>query len=99
MIAAFDVRFDAPLRGPVVLAASVGTAGAAQRVEAGRDRATVVVEVAEPELWWPRGLGGQRLYDARSRSPRPPAGTPGASGSASARCGWTPPRTPTARRS
>ncbi|HLU29480.1 MAG TPA: hypothetical protein VKZ65_13655, partial [Glycomyces sp.] len=65
-------------RGIVDLAVRLRKAGAADvelvcgaagheavvRVAAGETAAEVRVEVDEPELWWPRGHGGQPLYPA-----------------------------------
>jgi beta-mannosidase len=36
---------------------------AARGVAVGEGRAVATVEVDDPRLWWPRGLGGQPLYD------------------------------------
>lgn len=56
--------------GASVVAAALGRGGvgvAAGEVEvrAGERGATVRLSVRDPELWWPRGYGGQALYDLR----------------------------------
>ncbi|MFE2428873.1 glycoside hydrolase family 2 protein [Streptomyces sp. NPDC059373] len=45
------------------LVARAEVAGARAEVEFEDAEATVVLEVADPELWWPRGYGQQPLYD------------------------------------
>ncbi|MFI5910450.1 glycoside hydrolase family 2 protein [Dactylosporangium sp. NPDC051541] len=52
---------DAPLR----LTATVGGVTAAVDVPAGALEASVVVEVPDAELWWPRGYGAAKLYELR----------------------------------
>ncbi|OII27946.1 beta-mannosidase [Frigoribacterium sp. MCBA15_019] len=51
--------------GPVTVRATVGDVTQEARVEPGADSAVVQVVVDDPELWWPRGHGGQPLYDVR----------------------------------
>lgn len=48
----------APLLVHVAIAGQRGTA----RLEPGATRATIRVEVPEPQLWWPRGYGEQARY-------------------------------------
>ncbi|WP_433204559.1 glycoside hydrolase family 2 protein [Dactylosporangium sp. CS-047395] len=50
---------------PVVVRASVSGFEASVEVPAGEVSASVVVEVPDVELWWPRGYGAARLYDLR----------------------------------
>ncbi|MEU7866891.1 glycoside hydrolase family 2 protein [Dactylosporangium sp. NPDC049140] len=50
---------------PVLLRAAVGGVEAAVEVPAGATEASVVLEVPDAELWWPRGYGPARLYDLR----------------------------------
>ncbi|KPG79375.1 beta-mannosidase [Frigoribacterium sp. RIT-PI-h] len=51
--------------GPVTVRATVGDVTQEARVEPGADSTVVQVGVDDPELWWPRGHGGQPLYDVR----------------------------------
>ncbi|WP_396598968.1 glycoside hydrolase family 2 protein [Frigoribacterium sp. R86507] len=51
--------------GPVTVRATVGDVTQEARVEPGADSAVLQVVVDDPELWWPRGHGGQPLYDVR----------------------------------
>lgn len=51
--------------GPVTVRATVGDVTQEARVEPGADSTVVQVVVDAPELWWPRGHGGQPLYDVR----------------------------------
>ena len=48
---------------PVTVRATVGAVMQEARVESGADSTVVQVVVDDPELWWPRGHGGQPLYD------------------------------------
>ncbi|WP_426504075.1 glycoside hydrolase family 2 protein [Dactylosporangium sp. McL0621] len=50
---------------PVLLRAAVGGVEAAVEVPAGATEASVVLEVPDAELWWPRGYGPARLHDLR----------------------------------
>jgi len=50
--------------GAVVQIEVAGTASSAT-VVAGQDLAVVVTRVNDAALWWPRGYGGQPLYDVR----------------------------------
>ncbi|GGX51172.1 glycoside hydrolase family 2 protein [Streptomyces fructofermentans] len=49
--------------GRAGLALSARAGGAETRVEVVGTGATVLVEVPDPELWWPRGYGEQPLYE------------------------------------
>ncbi|PPB49285.1 beta-mannosidase [Arthrobacter pityocampae] len=46
-----------------VLTAPDGSEAARATVPAGQDDVVLALEVTEPELWWPVGLGAQPLYD------------------------------------
>ena len=48
---------------PVTVRATVGDVTQEARVEPGADSVVVQVVVDDPELWWPRGHGGQPLHD------------------------------------
>ncbi|NRD25610.1 glycoside hydrolase family 2 protein [Frigoribacterium sp. VKM Ac-2836] len=48
---------------PVTVRATVGEVTQEARVEPGTDSTVLQVVVDDPELWWPRGHGGQPLYD------------------------------------
>ncbi|SNT56053.1 beta-mannosidase [Asanoa hainanensis] len=67
--AAFDVRLAAPVPAATEVTVSVGGAEARATVPAGQEQVTVEVTVADPDLWWPRGLGPQPLYAAVVRVP------------------------------
>ncbi|MEU3514853.1 glycoside hydrolase family 2 protein [Streptomyces sp. NPDC006654] len=45
------------------LAARATVAGVEVTAPVEGDRAVVVIDVPQPEVWWPRGYGEQRLYD------------------------------------
>ncbi|MDA2803426.1 glycoside hydrolase family 2 protein [Nocardiopsis suaedae] len=47
---------------PLTLTARLGGREEAVHVAAGRSHAVVEAECPDPELWWPRGYGGQPLY-------------------------------------
>ncbi|MBF4599911.1 glycoside hydrolase family 2 protein [Frigoribacterium sp. VKM Ac-1396] len=49
----------------VTVRATVGDVTQEARVEPGEDSVVLQVVVDDPELWWPRGHGGQPLYDVR----------------------------------
>jgi beta-mannosidase len=51
--------------GPLTVRATVGDVTQEARVEPGADSTVLQVVVDDPELWWPRGHGGQPLYDVR----------------------------------
>lgn len=51
--------------GPVTVRATVGDVTQEARVEPGADSTVLQVVVDDPELWWPRGHGGQPLSDVR----------------------------------
>lgn len=51
--------------GSVTVRATVGDVTQEARVEPGADSTVLQVVVDDPELWWPRGHGGQPLYDVR----------------------------------
>jgi beta-mannosidase len=68
-VAAFDVTLAAPAEDAVELSAAVGEATAHLTVPAGAITATVEISVDNPDVWWPRGLGPQPLYDATVRLP------------------------------
>ncbi|MFB9234204.1 glycoside hydrolase family 2 protein [Plantactinospora siamensis] len=64
---AVHVRLDRAGDGPVRVAAALtgapdGPAEAAVTVPAGERTAVLDLTVADPELWWPRGYGGQPRY-------------------------------------
>jgi beta-mannosidase len=65
--AAFEVRIDTAAGAPVRIEASVGAEAVTCEVEPGAAVATVDVRVAQPELWWPVGLGSPSLHDAAVR--------------------------------
>jgi beta-mannosidase len=58
-VAAFDVHLDAEGETPVEV--SVGGVTAVGNI---RERGTITVRVDDPDLWWPRGMGDQPLYEA-----------------------------------
>jgi beta-mannosidase len=55
-----DIDLDAATAAPLVLRASVAGISVETAVHDGK--AALDLEVPTPELWWPHGLGGQRLY-------------------------------------
>ena len=55
------VRLDRDADGPVTVVAAVAGREAVARIS-GRE-AVLTVTVDDPELWWPRGYGGQPRYD------------------------------------
>ncbi|GIF63497.1 beta-mannosidase [Asanoa ishikariensis] len=67
--ASFDVRLAAPADEATEVTVSVEDILATATLAAGQERVTVEVTVADPDLWWPRGLGPQPLYDAVVRVP------------------------------
>jgi beta-mannosidase len=50
---------------PLTVTAEVAGERAEAAVEPGATEAVVTLRIPEPELWWPRGHGGQPLYDCR----------------------------------
>jgi beta-mannosidase len=48
---------------PLIVTARVGMQTTTVKIEAGESSAVVDVVVPDVELWWPRGFGGQPLYD------------------------------------
>ncbi|MGG7464837.1 glycoside hydrolase family 2 protein [Plantibacter sp. YIM 135347] len=63
-LASFAVELDAPAESTIRVSAAVGGVTAIAEVAPGETSARLEVVVPEPELWWPHGLGAQRLYDA-----------------------------------
>ncbi|MFD2794974.1 glycoside hydrolase family 2 protein [Promicromonospora vindobonensis] len=62
-IASLAVELDRPAPVPLRLRAELAGTHVAVDLEPGARTATVRLEVQDPELWWPHGLGAQRLYD------------------------------------
>ncbi|MBD8538917.1 glycoside hydrolase family 2 protein [Frigoribacterium sp. CFBP 8751] len=60
-----DLERAGAAAGPVTVRATVGDVTQEARVEPGADSTVVQVVVDDPELWWPRGHGGQPLSDVR----------------------------------
>jgi beta-mannosidase len=60
-----DVHVEVERAGdePVTVEAAVAGVRAEAVIEAGARSAVLRVDVADPELWWPRGYGGQARYD------------------------------------
>lgn len=48
---------------PLLVTARLGGTVASTKVAEGESTAVVELVVSQPELWWPRGYGGQPLYD------------------------------------
>ncbi|GAA0404949.1 glycoside hydrolase family 2 protein [Microbispora corallina] len=61
------VTADRAAEGPLTLTASVAGVTETVRLDAGRRTGVVALTVPAPELWWPRGHGGQPLYDLTVR--------------------------------
>ncbi|GAB3222430.1 glycoside hydrolase family 2 protein [Glycomyces halotolerans] len=59
-----EVRLRKAVDTDVQLRCSVAGRETALTVEAGAVTAEARLEVDDPELWWPRGYGDQRLYEA-----------------------------------
>ncbi len=55
------VALERDADGPVTVAAAVAGREAVARISG--TEAVLSLEVADPELWWPRGYGGQPRYD------------------------------------
>lgn len=56
------VTVERPAEVPLVVTASVAGARAEARLAPGEHEAVLELAVPEPDLWWPRGYGGQPLY-------------------------------------
>ena len=59
-----NVEATAPVEGPVKVSAKVGgfLREETVRMKAGANRVALKIEVPEPLLWWPNGMGPQNLY-------------------------------------
>ncbi len=56
------VRASVATGGPAAAGGGSAAAGVGPVAESGGPVASLSVDIAEPELWWPNGLGGQPLY-------------------------------------
>ncbi|GAA0436745.1 glycoside hydrolase family 2 protein [Leifsonia naganoensis] len=63
----FQLQFDEPTVGPIEAVLSIGGQTQVVQVPSGATTAAGEVVVDDPELWWPHGLGAQKLYAAAVR--------------------------------
>lgn len=61
------IEIERQTQDPVHISASIAQAGALSTttLPAGQTECTLELTVEDVELWWPRGFGGQPLYDIR----------------------------------